>query len=130
MLRFVASMRHIRPRSLRYVEEQERIEEWLRKVLQYARREPDLALELVRCQRLIKGYGDTFERGLGNFRLIMGYVADGPIGAGEVAKLREAALADDRTEEKTSELQSLKRKSYAVLCMEKKKRRKQKISND
>lgn len=95
MLRFVASMRRIRPRSLRYVEEQERIEEWLRKVLQYARREPDLALELVRCQRLIKGYGDTFERGLGNFRLIMGYVADGPIGAGEVAKLREAALADD-----------------------------------
>src|SRR3546814_16538729 len=41
MLRFVASMRHIRPRSLRYVEEQERIEEWLRKVMPYARREPD-----------------------------------------------------------------------------------------
>src|SRR3546814_10092947 len=104
MLRFVASMRHIRPRSLRYVEEQERIEEWLRKVLQYARREPDLALELVRCQRLIKGYGDTFERGLGNFRLIMGY----------------------RSEEHTSELQSLMRISYAVFCLKKKKKLSQK----
>src|SRR3546814_5873401 len=82
MLRFVASMRHIRPRSLRYVEEQERIEEWLRKVLQYARREPDLALELVRCQRLINGYG--------------------------------------RSEEHTSELQYLMRRSYAVLCLKKK----------
>ncbi|MDK2760566.1 MAG: indolepyruvate oxidoreductase subunit beta family protein [Sphingopyxis sp.] len=95
MLRFVASMRRIRPRSLRYVEEQERIEEWLQKVRLFARNQPELALEVVRCQRLIKGYGDTFDRGLGNFRLIMDHVADGPIGAQDVAKLREAALADD-----------------------------------
>lgn len=95
MLRFVAGLRRIRPRSLRYVEEQERIEAWILKILQHARREPDLALEIVRCQRLIKGYGDTFERGLGNYRLIMGYIADGPITASDVAKLREAALADD-----------------------------------
>lgn len=95
MLRFVAAMRRMRPRSLRYAEEQERIEEWLRKILQFAPRKPDLALEVARCQRLIKGYGDTFERGLGNYRLILGYIADGSISADDVAKLREAALADD-----------------------------------
>lgn len=95
MLRFVASLRRIRPRSLRYVEEQERIEAWLREIRQHARREPDLALEIVRCQRLIKGYGDTFERGLGNFRLIMGHIAEEQVAAADVATLREAALADD-----------------------------------
>ena len=30
----------------------------------------DLALEVAECARLIKGYGDTHKRGIGNYRLI------------------------------------------------------------
>ena len=30
----------------------------------------DLAREIAECARLIKGYGDTYKRGLGNYHLI------------------------------------------------------------
>jgi indolepyruvate ferredoxin oxidoreductase beta subunit len=70
VLRLLAAMRPLRPRSLRYVEEQERIEGWLTDIRDSIGRDPALALALVRAQRLIKGYGDTFERGLRNFRAI------------------------------------------------------------
>src|SRR3546814_7642692 len=42
-------------------------------------------------------------------------------GAAEPAKIREALIATDRSEEHTSELQSLMRISYAVFCLKKKK---------
>jgi indolepyruvate ferredoxin oxidoreductase beta subunit len=70
VLRFLSAMRPMRPRSLRYVEEQERIDGWLADVRGSIVADPALALALARSQRLIKGYGDTFERGLRNFRAI------------------------------------------------------------
>ncbi len=56
------------------------------------------AVELVACQRLIKGYSDTFERGLGNFERIVAAwpgLAGRPDAGATVRRLREAALADD-----------------------------------
>ena len=77
---------------LQYAGEQARIEDWLALV-----RAADLAvaMELVRCQRLIKGYGDTFERGLSSFQLILDRYRQGAIDGAGIARLREAALADD-----------------------------------
>lgn len=95
MLRLVAGMRVLRPRSLRFVEEQERIEAWLATVRTEAVRDIDLATEIVRCQRLIKGYGDTFERGLGNFGRIMARHAAGSLAAEDIRRLRDLALADE-----------------------------------
>ncbi len=95
MLRLVAAMRALRPRSLRFVEEQERIEAWLETVRQDAAHDPALATEIVRCQRLIKGYGDTFARGLGNFGRIMARHATGTQSAEDIRRLRELALADE-----------------------------------
>lgn len=69
-LRVLAAMRPLRPRSLRYVEEQERIEAWLADIRGSIGQDPALALAITRAQRLIKGYGDTFERGLRNFGAI------------------------------------------------------------
>ncbi|MFS0851875.1 indolepyruvate oxidoreductase subunit beta family protein [Novosphingobium panipatense] len=97
-LRTVAAMRSIRPRSLRYIEEQERIEHWLDLVRTEAARDRELALELVRCQRLIKGYGDTFERGLGNYQRIINEHRHRRRSAKEIRQLREFALADDKSE--------------------------------
>ena len=95
MLRLVAGLRPMRPRSLRYQEEQQRIEHWLELVADAARRDRATALELVRCQRLIKGYGDTFDRGLRNYSAIIDYYRENPVGAERLTELRELALSDE-----------------------------------
>lgn len=98
-LRTVAAMRPMRPRSLRYIEEQARIEEWLGLVAEAALAgDLSLALELVRLQRLIKGYGDTFERGLSNFQKIVALHRAGRFDADGIAKLRELALSGEDAE--------------------------------
>ena len=52
----------------------------------------------VECQRLVRGYSDTFERGLTNFNRISAVweaIKDRPDAAATLRRLREAALADD-----------------------------------
>jgi len=88
----LAGLRRWRRRTLRYAVEQARIEDWLALV---RAADPAAAMELVRCQRLIKGYGDTFERGLSSFQLILDRYRQGAIDGAGIARLREAALADD-----------------------------------
>lgn len=98
MLRCVAAMRRFRPRSLRFVEEQTRIEEWLQLIASVAQSDAMLAIEIVRCQSLIKGYGDTFDRGLRNYSTLIGLVPalmQQVDAAEQLRGLREAALADD-----------------------------------
>lgn len=101
MLLLVAGMRGMRRRSLRYVEEQRRIETWLDLALQVARTDRDAAIAILRCQNLIKGYSDTFERGLEHFGLIMAAVPAAlakPDAASRITTLYEAALADEKGE--------------------------------
>jgi indolepyruvate ferredoxin oxidoreductase beta subunit len=100
-LRLVAGLRAIRRRSLRYADEQARIGEWLDMAAGVAEHDTALATEVIRTQQLIKGYNDTFERGLENFRRIMAVVpvVEGKAGAAaRLRTLRDAALADDRGE--------------------------------
>jgi indolepyruvate ferredoxin oxidoreductase beta subunit len=101
VLRTLAKYRRFRRSSLRYHEEQERIELWLAVVQEAATSGPELALEWVRCQRLIKGYGDTFERGLRNFNAILAAYKVLPPQrrtAQWVAQARSKALADEKGE--------------------------------
>jgi indolepyruvate ferredoxin oxidoreductase alpha subunit len=98
-LRFLllAKLRGIRPYGIRYQQEQERIESWLARIAQAAARSADLALEIAECARLIKGYGDTYVRGLADYRLIEAHVIR-PALAGEIAPARAAdAVASART---------------------------------
>jgi indolepyruvate ferredoxin oxidoreductase beta subunit len=92
MLSLLAGWRRWRRGTLRYQVEQARIVDWLALV-----RSADAAtaLELVKCQRLIKGYGDTFERGLGNYARIVDRYRAGGVTATDIARLRDAALADE-----------------------------------
>lgn len=92
MLSVLAAGRRWRRSTLRYQTEQARIEAWL-DIVRMA--PPEVALELVKCQRLIKGYGDTFERGLHNFDRIVERYRTGGLTAADIARLREAALADE-----------------------------------
>ena len=98
ILAVIAGLRRWRRRTWRYQLEQERIERWLDAVCAAAPGNLAAAAELVECQRLIKGYSDTFERGLANFNRIMAAwpaIKDRPDAAMTVARLRQAALADD-----------------------------------
>ena len=99
ILRMLAKLRRWRPRTLRYHEEQERIERWLQDVRSAAMRDLAVALEWVRCQQLIKGYGDTFERGLRNFNSIRAAYSALPEErrtARWLAEARTKALVDDK----------------------------------
>jgi indolepyruvate ferredoxin oxidoreductase alpha subunit len=98
-LRFLllAKLRWLRPYGIRYAQEQERLEAWLKLIAQAAARSPELALEIAECARLIKGYGDTFARGLANYGQIEAHVIQ-PALAGEIAAGRAAdAVASART---------------------------------
>jgi indolepyruvate ferredoxin oxidoreductase beta subunit len=98
LLRSIAALRRFRRASLRYAIENQRIEDWLRQIVEVAPRNYDLATELAECQTLVKGYGDTHERGWTSFSrisaLATALIGD-PDGASSLRSLREAALADD-----------------------------------
>jgi indolepyruvate ferredoxin oxidoreductase beta subunit len=98
LLYAVASFRGIRRRSLRYGVEMARIAEWMKRVESVGGRDPALALEIARCQKLVRGYGDTHARGWGNFQRLMQTVdrlPPGALSAAALRALRDAALADE-----------------------------------
>ncbi|MCC6888023.1 MAG: indolepyruvate oxidoreductase subunit beta family protein [Hyphomicrobiales bacterium] len=100
--RLLAGLRRWRPRTYRYAEEQRAIERWLGHVAEAAGHSAELALEIADCARLIKGYGDTYKRGTGNYRLIERHVIAPALAsrwptrqaADAVASARTAALVD------------------------------------
>jgi hypothetical protein len=61
----------MRRSTLRCAEEQHRTAAWLVLAAEIALADPDLEVELVQGQELLKGYGDTFDRGLANFETIL-----------------------------------------------------------
>ncbi|MEZ5916534.1 MAG: DUF6537 domain-containing protein [Parvularculaceae bacterium] len=97
-LYFLASLRPIRRAGYRHQVEQKRIEDWLSAIKDVVATDYALALALVRMQRLIKGYGDTHERGLGNFNKTMAALSAIKATAdpsGAVDELVAAALKDE-----------------------------------
>ncbi len=101
ILYVLARMRPWRRRSLRFGLEQRRIDDWLAIVREYAPRNYHLAFEIVECQQVVKGYGETHANGMRNFTALMEAVpriADDPRAAERLANLRKAALADEKGE--------------------------------
>ena len=100
LLRLLAAMKPWRRRSHRFAEEQQRIERWLEAVMRAAAFDTALAFEIAQCGRLVKGYGDTHKRGLGNFTAIMTALVEPALArrdrsaAAAVKRARDAALAD------------------------------------
>lgn len=94
----LARLRRFRRGTYRFAVEQQRIDAWLTNALNAARTDLALASEVIRCQRLVKGYGDTHARGMDNFAAIMRLLptlAARGNGAVTIRTLREAALKDD-----------------------------------
>ena len=97
MLYAVAAMKRWRRATTRYAVEDAAIEAWLARIAAAAAISPELAVEIARCQRLVKGYSDTHERGVRNFETVMAAVQKGgaALAPATVRELRDAALADE-----------------------------------
>jgi indolepyruvate ferredoxin oxidoreductase beta subunit len=108
LLRSVAAMKRFRRSTLRYAEENRRIEAWLQRIAATVKSKQEsslhpaglalqVALELALCQRLVKGYSDTHERGVRNYDAVMQAFerTGGAMAPATLRELREAALADE-----------------------------------
>ena len=110
LLRAVAGLRRFRRGTGRFREENQRIEAWLAAIAHHAGAHYALAVELARAQRLIKGYGETGERGWRNFCALtaeLERLAARADGAQLLARLQEAALADEEGAQLAREIAAL-----------------------
>ncbi|MEZ5778043.1 MAG: indolepyruvate oxidoreductase subunit beta family protein [Paracoccaceae bacterium] len=98
VLYLVGGLRGYRRRTLRHSDEQAHLERWLSTAMAHLPANYDLAVEVLRCRRLVKGYSDTHARGLSKFDRVLSGIdlvkdrADAVVWAG---RLREAALKDE-----------------------------------
>jgi indolepyruvate ferredoxin oxidoreductase, beta subunit len=93
----LAWLRPMRRVSYRFQQEWLRIEDWLDKVVELASRDALLAKEWVECAHLLRGYGDTYHRGLAGFLLLrksLDLIEAAPEPAEYLKRLRTVALND------------------------------------
>ncbi|MCC5999728.1 MAG: indolepyruvate oxidoreductase subunit beta family protein [Pararhodobacter sp.] len=94
----IASLKGRRRGNLRHKTEMAHMTRWLDTALGRVNDDYALAVETLRCRRLVKGYSDTHARGLSKFDRVMAAIAlvEGRQDAADWARrLREAALADE-----------------------------------
>ncbi|MFO1172810.1 MAG: indolepyruvate oxidoreductase subunit beta family protein [Hyphomicrobiaceae bacterium] len=98
LLAAVARLKSRRRKSMRYAREQAFLTDWLGHIGALTPRDYDLAVALAECRTLVKGYGDTHERGRRNYEAIIGLLPrliGRPDAAAKLIDLRQAALADE-----------------------------------
>lgn len=98
ILHLLGGMKFWRRRTLRHAQEQAHLARWLEVALGQVGRNYDLAVELIRCRRLIKGYSDTHARGQSKFDRVVAAslrIAARDDAADWCRRLREAALKDE-----------------------------------
>ena len=98
LLYLLSGLRCFRRGTLRYRNEHARIAAWIEQVRASAAHDYELAVEVAQCPRLVKGYGDTHERGTRNFLAVMRALpalSAAGNAALRVREMREAALADE-----------------------------------
>jgi indolepyruvate ferredoxin oxidoreductase, beta subunit len=106
----LAALRPSRRKSLRFHEEHARIKQWLSQIVDVAKQNYPLALELAECPRVVKGYGDTHIRGRKNFDALMSVLPKltrSSDSARILKSCRDAALADDTSEKLNAALREL-----------------------
>ncbi|WP_281931552.1 indolepyruvate oxidoreductase subunit beta family protein [Roseibium album] len=99
ILYFLGGLRKWRLKTLRHKMEQDHLNAWLQMVSGYLPDRYGMAVEILRCRRLIKGYSDTHARGLSKFDKVLSgarMVENRDDGPQWVARLREAALKEEK----------------------------------
>lgn len=109
-LNLVAALRPARRKLLRHARETAHIEGWLTLATRIVAQDYPLAVEVLGCRRLVKGYSDTHARGESKFDRVLA-AAPGLVGkpdsAGWLRRLRTAALADEQGEALAGALMTL-----------------------
>ncbi len=98
LLYVLAGLKRWRRGTLRFHEENSRIEMWLAKIESVATDNYLVAVQLANAQRLVKGYGETHERGWRNFTVLLGQLdalAARSDGGSVLERLINASLADE-----------------------------------
>lgn len=70
LLKFLSSFRYIRPISLRYKEEQKNIDIWIDNLVLSLNKSLSFTEGLADMPQILKGYGDTWDRGLKKYNKI------------------------------------------------------------
>ena len=94
----VAGLRRFRRGTFRHQVEIRHLEQWLETVRTVAIEDLDLAVQVLRCRRLIKGYADTHVRGLSKFDralAVLPKLQGRSDAAAQLAAVLEAALSDE-----------------------------------
>ena len=98
MLYLLGGLKGWRLKTLRHAEEMEHIDAWLARARAALKVDYDLAVEILRCRRLIKGYSDTHARGLSKYDRVhagIALVETRDDAADWARRLIEAALQDE-----------------------------------
>lgn len=96
-LSLLARFRRWRPHTLRYQVQQRHIDEWLDAIEATAAQDYQGAVALANSIEIVRGYGDTYERGLSRYREMLAAAAHAETGqrAAILRRLHAAALADE-----------------------------------
>jgi indolepyruvate ferredoxin oxidoreductase beta subunit len=96
---FIGGLRRWRRRLLRHKVEMTHLDRWYALALGYVPQDYALAVEILNCRRLIKGYSDTHVRAQSKFDRVLSALAmlKGRDDAADwIRRLREAALKDEK----------------------------------
>jgi len=98
LLYLLAKFTRFRRGTYRFSKQQKLIRDWLERISAAAGEDYEYAVSIARCIEIVKGYGDTYERGLTRYRAII-ETADRSSSTNRadiVCKLQRAALTDEK----------------------------------
>jgi indolepyruvate ferredoxin oxidoreductase, beta subunit len=114
-LKGLAALKGWRPRTHKYHEEQAWIEQWLALVERTCAADHHAGRELAEAARLVRGYGDTYKRGLANYARIVREIVEPALAQRPVpAHLPDAILQARLAAEKDPEGDTLSRTIAAI----------------
>jgi indolepyruvate ferredoxin oxidoreductase beta subunit len=99
LLYCVASLKPFRRGSLRYEREMHFLTQWLDIVRRAAAIDVPLAIGLAHLRNLVKGYGDTCERGRSRYQAICSFVSEDLHDPSAAAHLRALTVAAEKDED-------------------------------
>lgn len=94
-LHMMAKMKRFRRVTYRYKQQHAFVNDWLDRVTAAVCDDYDYAMSIARCIEMVRGYGDTYERGLTRYHATVGAGA-ATKNAEAVRQLHRAALADEK----------------------------------
>jgi indolepyruvate ferredoxin oxidoreductase beta subunit len=102
LLHLLAKLKFMRRSTYRYQRQRSFINDWLDRVTEAACDDYDYGLSIARSIELVRGYGETYERGMSRYLATVGAK-----NAGAVRSLHRSALADEKGDAFRATLQSL-----------------------